>query len=250
MPIPPDHPDYLTPAEYERLHQQMTAELKAIVSAIGYVTAAWGRLEECLFDLFSILSEMGKTQVAGVVFYTPSNMETRLSLVDKLITYQFEMRSKVHSDEILRATWKRLRGKINNLKDTRNMIAHGTIMQSIPQNLPSQRPRLTPSFFHTLEFRARFHPGQHVGLGSAEIETHHQAVNRAIERFAPLIDAVRLQLKQRVGLNPTEAEKLRGLLTQLDSQNSSQNNQNLGPPDTSGPGQSSQPRRSRGPKTR
>jgi hypothetical protein len=88
-----------------------------------------------------------------VIFYTPSNTETRIALVDNLMTYWFEFRANNEHDATIFAAWGNIKGKINSLKNTRNAIAHGSITHyTSGNNILNQRPRLSPAFGDTLRF--------------------------------------------------------------------------------------------------
>src|SRR5207237_3079025 len=100
--------------------------------------------------------------------------ETRISFVDKLVTFRFELYKAAPSlDRRLSKLWDGIKGKIDALKGTRNAIVHGTMSHFAPGNdLYKQGPRLTPPFGDTLRSIPPVRAGQPPGLGSNELKVH------------------------------------------------------------------------------
>jgi hypothetical protein len=136
--------------------KKMVEEHNSIINSVCLVTRVWATLEMSLFQLFSVLAGMSRDKVwdecAGVIFYTPSNTETRIALVDNLVTYRCELKRVAQNpiDQQLVTLWNSVKGKINTLKNTRNMIVHGTI--SSAGNAKGTFTKLTPAFGDTLRF--------------------------------------------------------------------------------------------------
>jgi hypothetical protein len=214
-------------------------EYEEIISSIGLVTRVWATLESSIFKLFMTLAGFPPTdfEIAGVIFYTPSNTETRISLVDKLVTYRCELNRAVDLDDRLRKVWEKAKGKIDALKNTRNAIIHGTVSgYAYGDNLLKQGPRLNPAFGDWLRLAPPIMAKQIPGLGSNEIKNHEQAVWRVNDRMRKLDEAFQLRLRAQHGPDPEEAiRKLLELLPQLENRTNSQNNQDKEPPEKPGP---------------
>jgi hypothetical protein len=237
MPEKPDDPRL---AEMLRRNRN---EYDAIINGIGLVTRAWATVEDGLFGLFRTLGGFSEADryVAGVIFYTPSNTETRVSFVDKLVSYRFELNKVVGVDPRLSEIWTKVKGKIDALKNTRNAIVHGTISHSSRgADLYDQRPRLTPAQGDWLRFLPPILAGRHPGLGSNELKVHEQAVWRLNDRVRKLNEVFALGLKAQTGHDPEVRRTLLELLSQLEAQTNTQNNQDQEPPDKSDPDQSPQ----------
>ena len=216
--------DETTPVDPEirRMVAKIGAEHQKILSSIGTVTTYWGMLEGNLCDLFTALNNQGNEEVSGVVFYAPSNTETRLGFIERLIIYHFEFRSgSPDIDSNIVAAWRNILGKINTLKNTRNAIAHG-IMSSSAISLKNQTARLTPAFADVLRFLPNLLKKQHPGLGSAEIETHIKAIGRVNDRVRTLASIVRCHLREPAGLDQVAIQELRELAPQQSSETSGQ----------------------------
>jgi hypothetical protein len=191
------------PPESERdIRMNATAaERAAIITGIGEVTSVWATLEDNLFSLFLVLTGLSGDQAwderAGIIFYTPSNTETRIALVDNLVSYHCEMRKlSPPADEIddrLLKNWHSIKGKIDRLKNTRNAIVHGSV--GSVGSATKSTSRLTPAFGDTLRFPRTVPKGSFPGLGSNEIKTHSQAVWTANNRVAQLTGAFRLRMQ-------------------------------------------------------
>jgi hypothetical protein len=178
---PEDPEDPKVKARRERLAR----EHQEIISGVGSVTRAWAQLESTLFQIFQLLARLDVSwaqQIAGVIFYTPSNTETRISLVDNLISYHCQLHRSGPIDDRLVELWdKKIKGKINNIKNTRNAIVHGGIILSA-LGVDDQHQRLSPMFGDTLRIYPQIKSGRHPGLGANELHVHEQAVWRVNER--------------------------------------------------------------------
>jgi hypothetical protein len=199
-----------------------------IISGVGLVTRAWATLESGLFELFRLLARLSTPspgpEIAGVIFYTPTNTETRISLVDNLIAYHCQMMRIGELDDRLVDLWsKKVKGKINNLKNTRNSIVHGTIVTSSKGGM-DQRMRLSPTFGETLRFLPFARAHEHPGIGPNELRVHEKAVWRVIERTQKLTQAFALRMQVRFGPHQGgEVQELLELLTRLEHEMNSQN---------------------------
>jgi hypothetical protein len=103
------------------LLQRMEREHEQLISGVGLVTGVWATLEMSLFELFRLLARFATPppgpDIAGVIFYTPTNTETRVSLVNNLIAYHCKMHSIGEIDERLVALWEtKIKGKIDSFE--------------------------------------------------------------------------------------------------------------------------------------
>jgi hypothetical protein len=216
----------------DAMMKRLAAENKAIISSIGEVTRVWASLEMGLFQLFSVVAGMSGDQAwdecAGVIFYTPSNTETRVALVDNLVAYRCELRKfPAPADEIdsrLSALWSNIKGKIDRLKNTRNAIVHGTVGSG--GSADKSFVKLMPAFGDTLRFYGAVTTQQRIpGLGSNEINVHSKAVWRVNDRVHKLTDAFRLRMQLPHLRDPSGAvQNLLELLTQQEARTDTQNN--------------------------
>jgi hypothetical protein len=216
-------------SKIKALRERMQREHDEIVSGVGLVTRVWATLETSLFSAVLPACKDGNAipwgpEIAGVIFYTPSNTETRVSLVDNLISYHCEMHSIGDVDKRLVALWNtKIKGKINNLKNTRNAIVHGTIVSSSKGGF-DQHVRLSPAFGDTLRSLTYIRQRKHPGLGPNELRVHERAVWRVNERTQKLTRAFALRMQLQFGPESTKAiQDLLALLPQLESEMDSDN---------------------------
>jgi hypothetical protein len=220
MDSQPDEP------QHADIVRQLEADHQGIISGVGLVTRVWGTAEQTLCELFHVLSQLGERglETAGVIFYAPSNTETRVALVNNLVEYRCRMQRLGDFDDRLRAYWKNLKGKIDTLKNGRNAIVHGVILNS-SHGGKNQRLRLSPALSDTLRIQSRINVeqvlkgGQHIGFGPDELKSHEQAVWRVIERIQLLIAAFRPRM--RLAFGPHEGrdpEELLEAVSRLDGE--------------------------------
>jgi hypothetical protein len=226
--------------------KRLAAENNAIISSIGEVTRVWATLEMGLFQLFSVLTGLSGDKAwdecAGVIFYTPSNTETRVALVDNLVAYRCELQKfPTPADEIdgrLSALWNNIKGKIDRLKNTRNAIVHGTVGSG--GTADKSFVKLMPAFGDTLRFYGAVTAQRNIpGLGSNEINVHSKAVWRVNDRVHKLTEAFRLRMQLPHLPDPSEAvQKLLELLTQQEARTVTRNNPDQEQSEKTEPGQS------------
>lgn len=201
--------------------QKMVLEHDALIRGVGLVTRVWGVLENNLFQSFTVLGAFDSStqqDAAGVIFYTPSNMETRISFVDKLVAYRFKLFGVPSIDPQIAKLWSGVKGKIDTLKSTRNAIVHGTLVSSSGRaNAHDQTHRIAPNFGDVLRFLPDVMQGRHPGLGSNELRVHEKAVWRVNERLRNLNEAFQLRMEIQLGPDKdTAVLKLLELLPNLD----------------------------------
>jgi hypothetical protein len=94
----PTVPEEVTKEQSEVISKALETEQAAIGRAIGDASLAWANLESALSNIFFILAfEQKDVEIAGVIFYTPSNFETRLAIVDNLMAYHFTVNQEAQS---------------------------------------------------------------------------------------------------------------------------------------------------------
>ena len=113
---------------------------EAFHEAAGSALAAWGSVEEALCDLFSrlvICSVTGKGVltahpdahwVMGSVFYSSTNLGTRLNLLDRLI-------KRLVNDDALLVESNVVLNKARRLYQRRNVLAHGQVWGNVTASL-------------------------------------------------------------------------------------------------------------------
>lgn len=171
----------LTQAEKEAIWKVLHAEEEAIRRAVGDASVAWAGLESALCWIFITLGffEQRDAHLPGVIFYSPSNFETRLSLIDDLMSYHFVVNAlpQTHMPAIY-ALWPRLRNRISTKQAKRNAVAHGNLVSQNAGELRKRRVRLSPALLDTL----RLHPArvakQYYGMSSNDINQFTQSVIR------------------------------------------------------------------------
>jgi hypothetical protein len=223
--------------------RRIRADHEAIISGIGLVTRVWATLESSLYQLFMVLGRFAGPSpgpdIAGVIFFTPNNTETRIELVNKLVTYHCQMHSIGELDDRLTALWDtKIKGKIDTLKNTRNAIVHGAIISSYRSG--DQKVRLSPTFGDILRLYPFYKRQVHPGLGPSDLKTHEQAVWRVIERTQKLSGAFDFRMRLQFGPDREVAiRELHELLLQLETDWNSQNSPDQEQPDKTDPSRAS-----------
>jgi len=161
MPRNPKAPEKeLTQQQKEAIWKALHEEEASIRRAVGNASVAWAGLESVLSHIFLTLAfEQKDVEIAGVIFYTPSNFESRISMVDNLMSYHFTVNAipQTYMPQIY-SIWPKLRGRIQTKQSRRNAIIHGNLMnQQRGASLRDRNIRLTPAFLDVLrqhKFRA------------------------------------------------------------------------------------------------
>lgn len=235
-----DKPE-LTQQQQEAFWKALHAEEAAIRRAIGDASVAWSGLESALSHIFITLGfERQTTEVAGVIFYTPTNFETRLALVDNLMTYHFVVQAlpMTHMPQIY-ALWPLLRGRIAKKQSIRNAIAHGNLIHQDAGNLRRTRVRLSPALLDTLRLHPTRLTKQYFGMASNEINQFTNSIVRLATLLGEYDQILKAYRKGRESLrgpllqDPELLEAVNQLAKKMKAQ--SQNNQDQEPPDKRSP---------------
>ncbi len=154
---------------------------------------------------------------AGIIFYSPSNFETRLRLVGDLVAFTLA------GNETLASRWATIKGRIQRKQGVRNAIAHGSLINS------GNRMLLTPAFGD----RLRWQGGRgKTGMKGTDIQQFAAAVwhlsgimvhyNRALARY----------LGAPSYYQPDLGETYSELVRELDNQIQARSNQNPNSPES------------------
>ncbi len=154
---------------------------------------AWASLEDKLVTfLAASLGLMGGSGMASAIYFAPSNIETRLTIVDR-VAREFFLNHRL--EEPFLAEWGSLILKINRLKGTRNKLAHASLTSTIIGRGEAAKRvvRVSPQIYDMQRRRLAGESGQLQGMGPADIEGHVAAIRSLIpvvENLRDLIFAV------------------------------------------------------------
>jgi hypothetical protein len=154
----------------------MAAEHKAIMDRVALVTFSWANVENSMVMLLRAIIRDEAGGLASAIFFAPSNLETRFSIVDRAlreVCYQRPPASPIV------ASWGTWLNTLNRLKGTRNKIAHGHI--STVAMGGKQHVRLTAPIFDFERSRTAHRSRQVPGLSSSDIQSHLDAVSRVLD---------------------------------------------------------------------
>jgi hypothetical protein len=176
------------------------AEIQRAKNAVADATFAWGTLESSLATLLSaILQRTLQDAIASAIYFAPNNFETRFKIIDCVL------RERLHKNKLEKpfiATWGEILNTLNRLKDTRNKIAHGSLIATYRGHASTLRRvvRLTSPIRDIQRHRKSEETGQLPGMAPADIEGHVTAVRAQIQR----VDRFR-DLMWSVDSNPDKA---------------------------------------------
>jgi hypothetical protein len=134
-------------------------ELDEFLKNVGMCITDWSFIEDKLFELCYLSLKAPRVQ-ASIVYYRTPTIDSRLSLVDELITAVLpKKKSGEHSGE-LEIKWKKILAEIKELLPERNALAHYPVKEiiSVPENFLialsenySKRPRKYSAIPHKNE---------------------------------------------------------------------------------------------------
>ncbi|MDP1730524.1 MAG: hypothetical protein Q8L54_04955 [Devosia sp.] len=120
-PIPP-----------ELLERLKTLHEVRVPLTVGRATVAWNTLSGCIFDLFSMLSEMG-TDAAKATFFTVASDRSQRDMVSNLVELRIgKLNPKLAKDA------QTLLGEANKLAGKRNDILHVVFIDDLDPSKVSQ----------------------------------------------------------------------------------------------------------------
>ncbi len=102
------------PAAFSEAEEQSSEEL---LRNMGHVMTAWQGIEHAVFDIFQHFFEPDHYDVAATAFFAVQAFETRMQMVDALMT---QFASDEQGDK-----WECLHKKIRKKGSKRNTVAHG-----------------------------------------------------------------------------------------------------------------------------
>jgi hypothetical protein len=145
--------------------------------AVGNAIFAWASLEDKLVSLLGMVLGMAPAApMASAIYFAPSNIETRLQIVDRAICERFNGH-KIEQQFL--DEWQAVLGKINRLKSTRNKIAHASLIKT---SRPDREPviRVTPQIYDIQRRRPADEAGQLQGMSPHDVEEHVKAIQSVI----------------------------------------------------------------------
>lgn len=145
-----------TPASTHSPEEAQNSE--ELLRNIGHVMAAWQGIEHAVFDIFRHFFEPDHYDVAATAFFAVQAFETRMQMVDALMT-QF-------ANEAQSEKWKRLHDKIRKKSKRRNAVAHGLFV--FFGNPPKRKAALSRSIYVITRFPAGS-PRMHDFVASNEL---------------------------------------------------------------------------------
>lgn len=117
------------------------------IALAGAITV-WSSLEDMLAMLLSsIIGDRTGKQYGIRAFFTPIAYDVRLNLVSILVG---EYARNHNQQGLLQDLWESIHTKINNVRRTRNKLAHGSI-RPYQRGNDRMHVRLTGSFFEVIE---------------------------------------------------------------------------------------------------
>jgi hypothetical protein len=128
MPVPPS------------LDEQKNSE--ELLITMGHVMASWQGVEHAVFDIFRYFFSPDHFDVAATTFFAVQAFETRMQMVDALMT-QFTQTGQSEK-------WERLHQKIRKKSARRNTVAHGLF--DFFGTPPKRKAVLCPSVYDIRKF--------------------------------------------------------------------------------------------------
>jgi hypothetical protein len=166
------------------------AEAQRARIAVADSIFAWASLEDKLVTfLAALLGLSGGSGMASAIYFAPSNIETRLTIVDR-VAQEFFLKHRL--EEPFLEEWANLILKINRLKGTRNKLAHASLTSTITGRGESTKRvvRVSPQIYDVQRRRSAAESGQLQGMGPADIEGHVSAIRSLIPVVANLRDLI------------------------------------------------------------
>jgi hypothetical protein len=178
--------------------------------SVAAATLNWGDLENSIVRFFRDLIQSEDLSLAPIIYFAPSNTETRLYIVDAVAHHILSggYRFIKFGEEAL-TCWTAILSKINKAKEGRNKIAHGQILE-----IPGRKThfRLTSSIYDIGRFtKEPLHP-QLPGLSQhdvQEIADKFHELHNLVDELTNVIRALRDPDDQ------ASPEKLRSLAIRL-----------------------------------
>lgn len=145
--------------------KEQAVERAKMEAAVTKAVVNWAHLENGLAKLLSEILYTRK-EIAFAVYYSPSNTETRISIVDNVV-FHFSSSSYPKLVPTFKLAWDKLKLRIDRAKATRNKIVHGNITFIHMNN--ANYVRLTHPIFDTTK-RNILKWDQVPGMSSHDVE--------------------------------------------------------------------------------
>lgn len=154
--------------------------------AVANAIFAWASLEDKLVTLLgAALHTVAGSPMASAVYFAPSNIETRLNIVDRVVC-EFPFTRKNLEGPFL-AEWAAVLGKINRLKNTRNKLAHASLVGTPNPSRTKRVVRVASQIYDVQRRRDSKEAGQLPGMSPADVEAHV----KAIQALIPIVEGLR-----------------------------------------------------------
>jgi hypothetical protein len=142
----------------------LIAEQKALHGSISRIVLAWSDLENALMlVLRSVLNEPSGA-IASAIYFSPASAEVRIKLVDSAFD---TLAGYSPNYPRIMEVWRRARGSVHRLKNTRNAVSHGQIITIF--QFGKNHVRLTAPMFNFKALGVAHQKRQLPGLSSNDI---------------------------------------------------------------------------------
>lgn len=166
---------------------QMAGQRRAMKAAVADLIHAWAELESSLAFLFAIiLAKPDAGQACFEVFYAPSNMETKIRMVDAAVIGR--TRTLLFKEVVL-DEWRTILNAINRSKGLRNKVAHGHMAEIGSAGLFPMRLRIIPPTFNYAPLFKAIEDGTPGGPTTADIRNSVGATYANAQRVMTLMHA-------------------------------------------------------------
>jgi hypothetical protein len=191
-------------------HKRMAEDQREILSEVANITLGWANVENALVLLLDgILNDRHNTKMTAILstmYFSLSNLESRIGLVDAAIRATFDGNALEKEFE---PEWNHLRNKLNGLKKVRNKVAHGQLATVAVGR--RNHVRLTSPIFDFQSSREAQKNRQVPGLSASDLRHSRIAIGSAIA----IIDAFSEIMAH---LRSNDISTLRGTLARLAGQ--------------------------------
>jgi hypothetical protein len=85
----------------------------------------WAHLEDELAWLLHLVLDSALNQVGMIIYHAPNNTETRIRIVDNVVSRDLEL---LIGGELIEPSWRSIVKLVSELKDKRNTVAHGQLV--------------------------------------------------------------------------------------------------------------------------
>jgi hypothetical protein len=159
-------------------------------TAIAAALQDWAELENEFARVLHYLLEHSDPELGLVIYYVPSNTETRIAIVDAVL------QEKVHrfcpyADEIIRC-WGKFLEQVNRSKKTRNKIAHGNAILVTQTNSGKTQARLVPPLLDPINRRKTWKGDQFPGMATHDVAAAARKIVEHRKTLRMIFDLIKL----------------------------------------------------------